>query len=165
MHRFPTLSAARRAAILVSATTLLAGCGGGDQGGTDTADTAAPPVGAMTPAATSIAVPAGNWQGRSMPMDRDTVVATWTMTTTADSTGWTITFPGGQPIPMRVLSMQGDSVTIEFGPYESTTGRGRQTVRGVSRMQGDRMVGTYEARPVATPDSVYRGRSEATRMP
>ena len=99
-----------------------------------------------------------------MPADRDTVVATWRMTSTADTTGWTITFPGRDPLPMRVLAAQGDSVTFEFGPYESTTGRGEQTVRGTARLEGERMVATYEARPTARPDSVFRGRSEGTRV-
>jgi hypothetical protein len=119
---------------------------------------------AMGAGATTRADLAGNWDGRSM--EGDSVVATWRMTATADTTGWTLTFPEGRPIPMRVLSMAGDSIVTEFGPFESPVTKQQVRVRGVGRMEGrDRQVGTYEVRPVAMPDSVTRGRWEATRVP
>ena len=115
-------------------------------------------------AALTAADRAGTWDGRSI--EGDSVVATWRLVSTADSTGWTITFPEGQPIPMRVLSTGPDSVVVEFGPFPSPVTNQPVTVRSVGRMEGrDRQVGTYEVRPRAMPDSVTRGRWEATRVP
>jgi hypothetical protein len=175
MRRAAHTTVLRRSVALACATALLTGCGrSGEQATTDTGaasaaaggDTAAPAAGLAAPTPVSLADWAGTWQGRSMPADRDTVVATWTLVSKADTAGWTIQFPNRRPLPVRVVSTQGDSVVLEFGPYESTTRRGqRQTVRGVSRMQDGRLVGTYETRLVSTPDSVFRGRSEATRAP
>jgi hypothetical protein len=115
-------------------------------------------------ATASTADRAGSWEGRSL--EGDSVVATWRMTTTADTTGWTLTFPDAQPIPMRVVATAGDSVITEFGPFESPVTKQQVRVRSVGRMEGrDRQAGTYEVRPVAMPDSVTHGRWEATRVP
>ena len=85
---------------------------------------------------------------------------------TADTTGWTITFPNAKPIPMRVLSSRPDSEVVEFGPYESPEQRGQMiTVRSVSHLEGEKRVGTFEVRYASRPDSVGRGRFEMTRAP
>ena len=119
---------------------------------------------ASASAATSSADRIGTWEGRSL--EADSVVATWRLEIAGDSTGWTLHFPEGQPIPMRVVALACDSVVTEFGPFESPVTRQMVNVRSVGRMEGrDRQAGTYEARPVSNPDSVTRGRWEATRVP
>jgi hypothetical protein len=99
--------------------------------------------------------------------DRDVVVSTWTLVTTADTAGWTLTFSDdARPIPIRAVSALGDSVRYEVGPFERPTQRGRMlTVRAVGRLRGGRLVGTFERRFVSTPDSIFRGRFEARRAP
>lgn len=150
----------RRLTLLCCAAAL-AGCAKPDQNAA--ADSTAAPGAMATPA--TAAIQAGTWNQRAMPMDRDTVISTSTLVTTNDTTGWTITFPNGQPIPVRVLSMQGDSTVIQF-THESPSHPGQQAnLTGVSRMQGDSLVGTWEERFVSMPDSVIRGRNVATRAP
>ena len=143
------------------------GCAKSDkQATTDTTVAAASAPAPAPPAAPSLAEQAGTWSGRSMPTDKDTVVATWTLVRTANTAGWTVAFPKGKPIPIRVLSTEGDSEVVEFGPYKDPAPRGQmQTVHAVSRIEGGKRVGTYEVRLVSKPDSVIRGRFEATRAP
>ena len=159
----------RRYALVVICCAATAACAKRDNAAaTDTtADTvAAAAAPAPAPAATSLADQAGTWSGRTMPMDKDTVVATWTVVRTADTTGWTLTFPKGKPIPMRVLSARSDSEVVEFGPYENPDQRGQmQTVRAVSHLEGEKRVGTFELRYASKPDSVAHGRFEMTRTP
>ena len=107
-------------------------------------------------------------RGRQQPLaGRDTAATTYVMAAAADTAGWTITFPNRRPIRMRVLAVAGDSVVTEAGPFESARRRGvRVTTRNVSRLQGDRLVGTTVARYVTTgPDSVLTLRNEGTRAP
>ena len=155
----------RRRLMLGCAMLLAVACTSRTEAPADTAAVGAADTGmAMAAATVSLADLAGTWDGRSM--EGDSVVATWRMVATADTTGWTLTFPEGQPIPVHVVAVAGDSVVTEFGPFESPVTKRQVRVRGVGRMQGrDRQSGTYEARPVAAPDSVTLGRWEATRVP
>ena len=155
----------RRRLMLGCAILLAAACTGREEAPVDTAGAMGTDTGMATGAgAASMADRAGTWEGRSL--EGDSVVATWRMTTTADTTGWTLTFPDAQPIPMHVVATAGDSIVTEFGPFESPVTKQQVRVRSVGRMEGrDRQAGTYEVRPVATPDSVTHGRWEATRVP
>lgn len=154
-----------RSLALLACAALLGACAKkADNAATDTAAMNAAAPAAETPMAAAM-IPAGTWNGRAMPAERDTVL-TWTMVTTADTTGWTITFPKGKPMPLRVISRTADSTITEFGPFPDPMTKGQMTtVRGVTRMEGDSVVGTYEARDASKPDSVMRGRSVATRAP
>jgi hypothetical protein len=127
---------------------LVAGCAKKD------APPAADSTASAAPAANqplALADVAGTWNMQVAPADRDTTLATYQMTATADTAGWSITFPGRQAIPMRVLAVDGDSVTTEFGPYESILRPGVQTTtRSVIRLRGARMVGTAVAHYATT---------------
>jgi hypothetical protein len=154
--------------LALGCAVVLAACtSSGDQDADTTmgAGTTAAAVPPATSAAATLADRVGTWDGRSM--EGDSVVATWRQVVPSDSGGWTLTFPEGQPIPMRLLSSAGDSVVTEFGPFESPVSGEQVTVRAVGRMEGrDRQLGTYEVRPATMPDSVVtRGRWEATRVP
>ena len=46
-------------------------------------------------------------------------------TATADTSGWTLTFPNRKPVPVRVVAVDGDSIVTEAGPYESPPPQGR----------------------------------------
>ena len=86
---------------------------------------------------------------------------------TADTSGWTITAPKRKPVPVRVVAVAGDSLVTEAGPYESFILKGTQvTTRAVYRLQGDKLVGTNEARyALKGKDSVALRPTEGTRVP
>lgn len=147
----------------------LAACGGGDAEVADTmlADSAAMPMPAPAGVTLSLADVAGRWNMRSVPETGDTTPTLYVLTATADSTGWSITFPNRQPEPTRVLAVGGDSLVLETGPYESARRAGVQvTTTTTLRMMGDSLAGTSVARYRTTgADSVLRLRSSGTRAP
>jgi hypothetical protein len=128
-------------------------------------ETAAAPA---TPTA-SLADFAGKWNVMAKPESgSDTSTTKYTLNATADSTGWTITFPNRpQPVAVRIVALQGDSVVTEAGPFQSVRRRNVQvTTRNVLRKEGDRLVGSTRARYASTgADTVLVLRTEATRAP
>jgi hypothetical protein len=119
------------------------------------------------PAPISLAEVAGRWTVRTMAENSDSVLVTSELTATADTSGWMTVVPGRPPIPTRVIEVAGDSITTEFGPFESVLRPGVQvTTRNVVRLRDGKLVGTLVARYVTTgADSVTRLRTEATRAP
>lgn len=162
-----------RCSPILCAALLLAGCEGAGDRGADTlaADTgaAAPAAAPMpAPAGISLATVAGRWNMRSVPESgTDTSATEYVLEATTSTGGWTITFPNREPIPTRVVAVEGDSIVVEAGPFESARRQGMQvSTHSVFRMQNDRLAGTTVARYVTTgPDSVLRLRSEGTRAP
>lgn len=146
-----------RFALLLSVATLVA-CAPSEERSDEMAET-------PMPAMLSLADLAGTWNGRAMPEMGDSTLVTFTMVATADTAGWTMTFPGRDPIPVRVVSVAGDSVVTEAGPYESALrDKVMVTTRFVGRLQDGKMVGGFVARYQTTgADSVLRGRYEGTR--
>ena len=127
----------------------------------DSSAMAAPPAPTI-----NLASMAGSWNMQTMPADRDTVILNYVLTATADTAGWTLTFPGRDPIPMRIIQVAGDSIMSEAGPYASALRAGVQvTTRTVNRMQGDTLVGTTQARYSSGPDTLVMLRSRGTRAP
>jgi hypothetical protein len=103
---------------------------------------------------------------RAMREGSDSVLTTYELSATADTAGWTMTLPGREPVPVRVVAVAGDSIVIEAGPYPSSLRPGvTVATRGVNRLQGDRMVGSTVARYSAGADSVVRIRTEGRRAP
>jgi hypothetical protein len=103
---------------------------------------------------------AGRWIGRAIV--NDTAVTTLVLVATADSAGWTLTFPGGNPIPTRVIAIGGDTIVTVSGPYPSMRRVGQTVVtRIVGHLRGDSLTGTFEA--TYSVAGVTRGRIEATR--
>ena len=159
-----------RNALLCGTALLLAACGGSDDAATDSAGATAAAVAAPTPAAPtlSLASMTGRWNVRAVPdAGTDTTPTMVVLDAAADSTAWTMTFPGGKPIPARIVAVGGDSVVTEAGPYESTRRKGLQvTTRSTFRMQGDRTVGrTTATYRVGGRDSTATFRTEGTRAP
>ena len=146
----------------LSCALLLIACGGGDKA--PAADSAA----AVMPAPTvNLAEVSGKWSMVNMAEGSDSVLVTAEMSATGSSDGWTITLPGRPPMPMRI-SVSGDSIMSETGPYESVLRKGVQvTTNGVMRMVDGKLVGTIVAHysGVTTADSVVRLRTVNTRMP
>ena len=136
-----------------------------DEAATDSAAGMAQP--APAPSTLSLADLAGTWNVTAKPESgSDTSSTRYTLKTTADTSGWTITFPNRpQPVPVRVVAIHGDSVVTEAGPFPSVRRRNVQvTTRNVLRREGDRLVGSTRARYASTgADTVLVLRTEATR--
>ena len=90
---------------------------------------------------------AGVWDSKTLG-PKDSVLVTTVETITADGKGWTMTFPKGAPIAVRLVNTAGDSIVTEAGPFPSYLRPG-QTVtllRTVSHYKGNQMWGTAVAR-------------------
>lgn len=105
---------------------------------------------------------AGTWDGKTMIGPKDSVIATYTQTATADTTGWTLKFPTRDPYPARIVAMGGDSIVTEVGPYLSILRQDTVTVlRTTGHYKGDTMTGTFWARYKS--GDVLSGKIVATR--
>lgn len=98
-----------------------------------------------------------------MPVSKDTVVGTWVFDAPQDTSKWVTSFTDGPRVPVHIVSIAGDSIVAQMGPYKSVTARQTVTTRVVNHVHGDTLVGTFEMRPTAKPDSVIRGRLQAVR--
>jgi hypothetical protein len=107
------------------------------------------------PAAVSLADMAGTWHVSSKVEGSDKVV-TYDLVITDGKDGWMLKFPNRDPIPVRVLSVEGDSVVSEAGPFESVLRPGTQVRTSVvTRLRDGKLVGTNTARyEVSGPDTV-----------
>ena len=151
--------------LAVLCTSLSLACGdAAEEADTATVDTTATvatePAGMAMPAGM-----AGNWNVRVMEQASDSTILEYVLTATDNDAGWSLTFPGRDPIPLRVVSAAGDSVVTEAGPYESAL-RSAVMVRtsSVFRVNGDQLTGTTTARYETTDaDSVRQLRSAGTR--
>ena len=132
-------------------------------------DTAGGATDVATAPAISLADLAGRWDVTSTPESgTDTSATRYTLTATPEMTGWTITFPNrAQPVPIRIIAVEGDSIVTEAGPFESVRRKGVQvTTRNVFRKQGDRLTGTTRARyQTAGADTVLILRTDGSRAP
>jgi hypothetical protein len=113
------------------------------------ADKPAADAPASPPAATagiSLQDLAGTWSMKTMAEGSDSVLVAYQLTATGTESGWTLNFPGRDPLPMRVLAVAGDSVVTESGPYESVLRKGVQvTTRTVMRLSHGALAGTTVA--------------------
>ncbi len=119
------------------------------------------------PATISLADVAGTWNVRSTMEGSESTVVTYDMVASADRAGWSINFPNREPIPVRIVAVEGDSIVSEAGPFESVLRKGVQvSSRVVTRLQNGKLVGTTVARyQVTGPDTVARLTFEGTRAP
>jgi hypothetical protein len=124
-----------------------------------------PAAGTEGAATVSLADLAGTWTVSTMAETSDSVIVTYELTATGTMDGWTSTLPGREPMPVRVVLVDGDSVVAEAGPFESVLRAGVMvTTRTVVRQQGDMLSGTMVAHYVTeSADSVLRARLHATR--
>lgn len=156
MHRF----------ILFCCAVVLVGCAKpDDQPATETA--AAAGEAPVTAGTISLADVAGKWNVRGTPENSDSTVVTYELVATPETSGWKTTFPNRAPIDVRVVSVAGDSIVTESGPFESVLRKGvNVTTRFVARLQDGKLVGTTVARYETTgADSVARFRIVGTRAP
>lgn len=120
-----------------------------------------------TPAAVSLADAAGKWNVRAIPQEgKDSSVTEYVLTATADSSGWTMTFPGRKPVAVHVRT-EGDSIIAMAGPYPSVRRKGVQVnTQSVYRVQNGKLTGTTIAHYITKgADSVLHLRTEGTKAP
>lgn len=154
-----------RSLALLCCIAVVGACGKSDDApAQDTTAVVTPPA----PPPISLADVAGTWTVRALAEGSDSVLVTTTQVMTADTSGWSISFPGrAQPVPVRVVAVAGDSIMSEAGPYESALRKGVQvTTQSVVRLRDGKMVGTTIAHyKTAAADSVVRLRIDGTRTP
>lgn len=151
----------RRFAIFCCCAAAIVGCAKTETKAPAASQTPPPPP------AISLADVAGKWSVRGMNEARDSTLVTYQLNATADTSGWTITFPNRKPIPVRVAAVGGHSIVTEAGPYESVLRKGVQvTTHGVFRLQNGKLVGMTVAHyRTPGPDSVRRVPTEGARAP
>lgn len=89
---------------------------------------------------------AGVWHVQTMIGPSDSVVASLELTETASDKGWSMVLADHPRVPVRVLTVGGDSVVWEAGPYPSTRRVGQTVVlRTVGHYKRDEMWGRFEA--------------------
>lgn len=149
----------RRATAFCCTLLLAAACAPSEeQPGTETATEGA------AVATISLADIAGRWTIRAIPETGDTTV-TYELIATANTEGWTVNFPGRDPLPARVWT-SGDSITLDVGPYESVLRPGIMvTTHSIGRLQAGMLAGTFVAQYSTGPDSILHGKFEGTRAP
>ncbi len=120
-------------------------------------------VPATSPGTIPLREVAGRWIMRAWTEAGDSVPG-YELVATADTAGWTRTFPGRSPVPVRVVAVAGDSI-ITQSAHESVLREGVPvTTRSVYRLRDGRLVGTIVVRYQTTgPDSVLRIRTEGDR--
>jgi hypothetical protein len=161
-----------RSLFLLCCAAAVAACAKTEKTADTTAATATPapapaPAAPVTPAI-KLSDVAGKWNVTGKNEAGDSTLVTYVFTATADTTGWTIKFPNrAKPVPVRVVAVEGDSIIIDAGPYESVLRKGVQvTTHTALRLQDGKLVGMATAHyNVKTADSVRKVRTEATRAP
>jgi len=148
-----------RSFALVSIAALLAACVKTETSTpVDTGAAAMAPAPAAAPAAAPIDLKsvAGKYRVTSRGQAPDTTVVTYELNATGDTTGWTITYPNRAAVPVRIVSVSGDSIVAETGPFTSVRRAGVPvTTRTTYRWQNGQLVGTTVAHyDVKGPDTV-----------
>jgi predicted house-cleaning NTP pyrophosphatase (Maf/HAM1 superfamily) len=106
---------------------------------------------------------AGTWSMRTMMGPKDSVVTRSTMIVSADGKV-TLKFQNGQSATSRVLSMAGDSVVAQTGPYSSVLRPGQMvTTTTTTHFNGNNATGTMIA-AYASGDTL-RGKTAGTKNP
>lgn len=130
---------------------------------TDTSAAAMAPAPAPAPVAPapaaapiSLKTVAGKYRVTSRGQTGDTTVVTYELNATGDTTGWTITYPNRPAVPVRIVSVSGDSIITETGPFTSVRRTGVPvTTRTTYRWENGQLVGTTVAHyAVKGPDTV-----------
>ena len=108
---------------------------------------------------------AGKWTIHASKPGTDSVLVTFEMIATGDKSGWTFNMPKRKPIPVRVVTVGGDSIVTQAGPYESVLRKGVQvTTDNTLRLKDGKLVGKTVAHYKTTkPDSVIELQVEGTR--
>jgi hypothetical protein len=146
-------------------TLLMIGCGKADDKPAEDMTVGEAPAAEQAPASISLADVAGKWKVHNTVVGKEDQTLDYEMTATGDREGWSIKFPDRDPIPVRVVAVEGDSIISEAGPFESALRKGVQVrSRVVSRLKDGKLVGHTTARyEVEGADTVTNLIFEGTR--
>jgi hypothetical protein len=153
-----------RHSALLWCSILLVGCSKADTAAdtaavVDTAMSAA----AMEPTPISLDQVAGKWNVRVLSAETgDSTLTSYVLDAKADTAGWTFTFPTGGPIAMHVVSMAGDSLVTEAGPFDSRLQKGVKVRSTVTwRLRDGKLSGAivshYDTKPPTTRNLIAVG--------
>jgi hypothetical protein len=162
MHRITRL------AVLGSTILVVAACAKKEEPAKDTS-AAMSPAPAPTAAAPTLALAdvAGKWQFASVPASgKDTSPTKWVLTATADTTGWTMTFPDKQVVPLQV-SVAGDSIMLSSAEFSSQRRKGTKVkTESTIRLADGKLSGMTTAHYATKgADSTLMLKTEGTKMP
>jgi hypothetical protein len=146
--------------LIVLPVLALAACSPKEKTTTDSPN--ASTMSAAPGAAVDPATYAGTWDGKVMPMAKDTTVTTVSLTATTTTAGWTMKVGGGADVPLTVVT-GGDSVIATAANFPSGVRKGAtvKSLHGVFRTHGDMMMGTIHATYDNGDTASYR--TESTR--
>ena len=152
-------------ALIISASIVVA-CTSKEAPPTPPAPPAAPSAQTSPPAPINLTAIAGKWNFKVMGQTNDSVLTTYTLVVTTDTTGWVMTLPKRKPLTLHV-AISGDSVMLRSPEYQSVLRRGlKVNTTSVLRVSGDKLVGNSVAHyAIATHDSVLELRSVGTKAP
>lgn len=139
-------------------TLLLAACAGGDKAAETTDDAA--------PAALTAAAVSGTWAGTSSAAGTDSVMSTWTITMTGDSTG-TFSVAGQPDVPYSVIFSGDSSIATSASYVDPAVGTDMVMWESIGRLDAaGTFSGTFTTMLAANHDSVLmRGTWRATKAP
>ena len=155
----------RRSSLLCCAI-LLVGCTKAEKAAdtaavVDTATPAAAPAPAPTPM--SLDQVAGKWNVIIKSAETgDSTLTSYVLDAKADTAGWTFKFPTGAPIAMHVVSMAGDSLVTEAGPFDSRLQKNVKVHSVVTwRLKDGKLIGAvvshYDTKPPTTRNLIADG--------
>lgn len=158
-----------RVALLSTTILVVAACAKKEAPANDTAAAMSPAPAAAPAAAPALALAdvAGKWQFASVPMaGKDTSPTKWTLNATADTTGWTMTFPDKQVVPLKV-SVAGDSIMLSSGEFTSQRRKGMKVrTESTIRLADGKLSGMTNAHYMTKgADSTLTLKTEGTKMP
>jgi len=108
---------------------------------------------------------AGTWSTKVMPVGSDSTILTMDMVATGTTDGWSMNAPGRPPVPVTV-TVSGDSVMMDAGPYESFLRKGVQvSTHTVARLHNGMLMGNTTAHYSSGQDTVVMLRLEGTKKP
>lgn len=153
-----------RASTLFCCTILLVGCAKADTAADTTAvvDTSSP-VAAATPAQLSLDQVAGRWNVRILSAETgDSTLTSYVLDAKADTAGWSFQFPTGAPIAMHIVTMGGDSLVTESGPFDSRLQKNVKVHSIVTwRVRDGKLAGAvvsrYDTKPPTTRNLIAEG--------
>jgi hypothetical protein len=160
-----------RCLVLIVSASIVAACSPNDSPRAPSTPSSPPvapnaPTSAVSKAPIDLASIAGTWKFKVMGATNDSVLTTYTLVVTADTTGWVMTLPNRKPMTLHVAIL-GDSVMLRSPQYQSVLRKGlKVNTTSVMRISGDKLVGNSVAHyAITTPDSVLELRSVGTKVP
>lgn len=149
---------------LLWCSILLVGCAKADTAAdTATAIDTAMPAAAAESTPISLDQLAGKWNVRVTSAETgDSLLTSYVLDAKADTVGWTFQFPTGGPIAMKFVSMAGDSMVTEAGPFDSRLQKNVKVHTIVTwRLRDGKLAGAvvshYDTKPPTTRNLIANG--------